>query len=93
VDVNKEGTKAAAVTTVSQAMFCAKTPPKPFEMVVNRPFLFVIADEQTQSILFMGIISIRQTDADFKAYSSNFRLYEFPTSQLRPSAISAGSVS
>ncbi len=25
-------------------------------MIVDRPFLFVIADDQTQSVLFMGVI-------------------------------------
>lgn len=57
VDVDEEGTEAAAVTTVGiTAMSIRVDEPKPFEMVVDRPFLFVIADGQTQSILFTGII-------------------------------------
>jgi serine protease inhibitor len=32
-------------------------PPKPFEMIMDRPFLFVIGDDETKSILFMGIVS------------------------------------
>ena len=57
VEVNEEGTEAAAVTTVGiTAMSIQMDPPRPFEMTVDRPFLFVIADEQTQSILFTGII-------------------------------------
>jgi serpin B len=46
VEVNEEGTEAAAVFR----------PVKPFEMIVDRPFLFVIADDQTKSVLFMGVI-------------------------------------
>jgi len=57
VDVNEEGTEAAAVTTVmlsNRAM--PLRPPKPFEMIVDRPFFFVIGDSETQSILFMGVM-------------------------------------
>ena len=32
-------------------------PPKPFEMIVDRPFLFVISDSATDSILFIGIVN------------------------------------
>ena len=56
VEVNEEGTEAAAVTTVGVARAIAMEPPKPFEMIVDRPFLFVIADDSTKSILFMGVI-------------------------------------
>ncbi|HXI71156.1 MAG TPA: serpin family protein [Verrucomicrobiae bacterium] len=58
VEVSEEGTEAAAVTTVAiTASMAPMDPPKPFKMVVDRPFFFVIADERTQSILFMGLIS------------------------------------
>jgi serpin B len=57
VAVDEEGTEAAAVTTVTMTdLAMPLRPPKPFEMIVDRPFLFVIADEETQSILFTGII-------------------------------------
>ena len=57
VEVNEEGTEAAAITTVNMVGSMAPmNPPKPFEMIVDRPFLFVIADDQTKSILFMGVI-------------------------------------
>jgi serine protease inhibitor len=56
VEVNEEGTKAAAVTTVRMRPTGVFRPEKPFEMIVDRPFLFVIGDDQTQSILFMGVI-------------------------------------
>jgi serpin B len=58
VEVDEEGTEAAAVTTVVMTATMAQlNPPKPFEMIVDRPFVFVIADEQTRSILFMGIVN------------------------------------
>ena len=56
VDVNEEGTEAAAVTTVHMQATGRPLPEKMFEMIVDRPFLFVIADDQTKSILFMGVI-------------------------------------
>ncbi len=57
VAVDEEGTEAAAVTTVIMTdADLPLAPPKQFEMIINRPFLFVIADEETQSILFMGIV-------------------------------------
>ncbi|MGD0253884.1 MAG: serpin family protein [Verrucomicrobiota bacterium] len=56
VDVNEEGTEAAAVTTVGVGALAIIEPVKPFEMIVDRPFFFVIGDDQTQSILFMGVV-------------------------------------
>jgi serpin B len=56
VEVNEEGTEAAAVTTVVVNAMAIREPVKPFEMMVDRPFFFVIGDDQTQSILFMGVI-------------------------------------
>ena len=56
VDVNEEGTEAAAVTTVVVGNSLAMRPVEPFEMIVDRPFVFVIEDSETQSILFMGTI-------------------------------------
>lgn len=49
VDVNEEGTEAAAATAVVRADSAF---PPPF--VVNRPFLFLIRDAQKGTILFMG---------------------------------------
>jgi len=57
VDVNEEGTEAAAVTTVGMTALAIMEPVKPFVMIVDRPFFFVIEDSQTQSILFMGVVS------------------------------------
>lgn len=56
IDVNEEGTEAAAVTGVQ--MEAGSAPPDdPFVMDVNRPFLLAITDNETGVILFMGLIS------------------------------------
>ena len=53
VEVNEEGTEAAAVT--SGGMRVTSFVP-PFNMTVDRPFFCVIRDNQTGTILFMGAI-------------------------------------
>jgi len=54
VEVNEEGTEAAAVTSVGVALTSAQMPEEPFQMVVNRPFFCAIRDNQTGTVLFMG---------------------------------------
>jgi serpin B len=56
VEVNEEGTEAAAVTVGIMRATAVLRPQKPFEMIVDRPFFFVIADDQTKSVLFMGVV-------------------------------------
>jgi serine protease inhibitor len=56
VDVNEEGTEAAAVTGIAVAATALRVPSQPFEMVVDRPFLFLIEDRPTQTILFVGLV-------------------------------------
>ncbi len=57
LDVNEEGTEAAAATSVEVGVTSAPVEPeKPFEMVVDRPFFLAIRDRQTGAILFMGAI-------------------------------------
>jgi serpin B len=55
-EVNEEGTEAAAATAVVMRPMSAQPvrPPRQFEMIVDRPFLVVIRDEATGTILFMG---------------------------------------
>jgi serine protease inhibitor len=59
VEVNEEGTEAAAVTEMATPMSSAfeENPPKPFEMIVDRPFLFAIVDTRSGMILFMGLVN------------------------------------
>jgi serine protease inhibitor len=54
IDVNEEGTEAAAVTSLEMVQESA--PAKSFHMEVNRPFFIAITDEETGTILFMGSI-------------------------------------
>jgi serpin B len=56
VEVNEEGTEAAAATDVNLALTSAMPIVKPFQMIVNRPFFLAIEDSSTHSILFMGAI-------------------------------------
>jgi len=57
VEVNEEGTEAAAVTTAVMQSAARIQPIEPFKMIVDRPFFFVIGDSETQSILFMGLVN------------------------------------
>ncbi len=54
VDVNEEGTEAAAVTTVGVAK--SAEPRGPLAFKVDRPFFCAIADDTTGTILFTGSI-------------------------------------
>lgn len=58
IDVNEEGTEAAAATSVE---FKCTGMPQITNMVVDRPFFFAIRDDQTGTILFMGSVSEPQT--------------------------------
>ncbi|MEG4404704.1 serpin family protein [Microcoleus sp. MON2_D5] len=51
VEVNEEGTEAAAVTVIEMTRSMSA-----FKMNVNRPFFCAIRDNTTGTILFMGII-------------------------------------
>ena len=52
VEVNEEGTEAAAATSVQMFDSC----PDYFGFRVNRPFVFAIRENQSQTILFIGKI-------------------------------------
>jgi serine protease inhibitor len=54
VEVNEEGTEAAAVTDVAVGVTSAPVQKETFELIANRPFLYAIVDKQTGSILFLG---------------------------------------
>jgi serine protease inhibitor len=51
VDVNEEGTEAAAATVVEIRETSA-----PSRVVIDRPFLFAIRERFSGTILFMGLI-------------------------------------
>ncbi|MEO0025944.1 MAG: serpin family protein [candidate division WOR-3 bacterium] len=54
IEVNEEGTEAAAVTSVEMVM--TAIPVNTFNLVFNRPFLFLIQDNTTGTILFIGTV-------------------------------------
>ena len=59
VEVNEKGTEAAAATAVMMAVATSVRMTVPFTPTfqADRPFLFVIRDKKTSSILFMGRIN------------------------------------
>jgi serine protease inhibitor len=58
VEVGEEGTEAAAVTAVefTQSAAVIREDP-PFRMIVDRPFVFAIADARSQMLLFLGVVN------------------------------------
>ena len=53
VKVDEEGAEAAAGTSVSLMTMSAR-PPQPINMVLNRPFIYMIRERETGNILFIG---------------------------------------
>jgi serpin B len=56
VDVNEEGTEAAAVTSIGIGVTSVDPNPPP-TFVADHPFVFVIQDDSTGNILFIGKMS------------------------------------
>ncbi len=54
IEVNEEGTEAAAVTSVEMVM--TAMPVDRFRMVCDRPFLFAIQDKASGALVFLGAV-------------------------------------
>lgn len=54
IDVQEEGTEAAASTAIEAVDSAAVTPKKVLEFKADHPFMFFIEDKRTGCILFMG---------------------------------------
>jgi len=54
VDVNEEGTEAAAATAVTMRLMAIRQPEKPVVFRADHPFMFMIRDTRSGAILFMG---------------------------------------
>jgi serpin B len=52
VDVDEEGTEAAAVTTIGIEL--TSLPPQPKQFVIDKPFIFAIRERTTNTLLFIG---------------------------------------
>lgn len=58
VEVNEEGTEAAAATVVMMtASRAAVDPSEPFRLYADRPFLFAITHTRTGAVLFLGALN------------------------------------
>jgi serpin B len=55
VDVDEQGTRAAAVTVVTAVAVSA--PLDPFDLRLDRPFLWAVEDHRTGTLLFLGIVT------------------------------------
>ena len=52
IKLDEEGTEAAAVTVIGEAESAIPSPPTPFH--ANRPFLYIISEQSTGTISFIG---------------------------------------
>ena len=57
IDVDEQGTEAAAATAVGLRPMALRQEPDPIRMVVDRPFLFAIIDTATGLPLFLGQVT------------------------------------
>jgi serpin B len=55
IETNEEGTEAAAATIVS--IIATSMPPPPLVLNIDHPFLYIIRETTTNSILFMGKVA------------------------------------
>jgi serine protease inhibitor len=56
VDVDERGTRAAAVTVLT-AVAVSFDPTPPFELRLDRPFLWAVEDRRTGTLLFLGTVT------------------------------------
>ena len=57
VDVNENGTEAAAVTSITFTTTSAGNEPPKVYFNVNKPFVFAITEKDTDAILFIGEVN------------------------------------
>lgn len=56
IDVNEEGTEAAAVTAGVMGLTSCAMPVEPVQFKVDRPFMLALMDSKTGEVLFLGSI-------------------------------------
>jgi serpin B len=57
INVDEKGTEAAAATAISMNLTSAPDPEPPYVFKADHPFIYVIMDRSTGTILFMGRLS------------------------------------
>ncbi len=57
IEVDEEGTKAAAATVIVESDTTAILEPEYYEFVADRPFIYVLQDTKTGMILFLGRVN------------------------------------
>jgi serpin B len=57
VDVNEEGTEAAAATGTMMMSMAMSYHSQPINFIVDHPFIFLIRENKSGSILFMGRVT------------------------------------
>ena len=75
IDVTQYGTRASAVTSVVMTPECESMPGPTKNVVLDRPFVYMIIDNNTRLPIFMGAV----TDIDGKIVGYNN--YKVPTSK------------
>lgn len=61
IQVNEEGTEAAAFTGAVAVFASEMKPRRTFKMLVNRPFFFGIGDSRTGKLLFLGTVKMPES--------------------------------
>ena len=56
INVDEKGTEAAALTYLIERNALPETNPKPVEFKVDHPFMYVIYDTKTRTIIFTGCV-------------------------------------
>lgn len=56
IETNEEGTEAAAVTSVEISYTSIGTDPQPVSFIADHPFVYVITEKSTGTILFIGSV-------------------------------------
>jgi serpin B len=63
IDVDEQGTEAAAATAVTMRPMALRRGPEPIPLTVDRPFLFAIYDTATGLPLFLGQVTRPSTES------------------------------
>ncbi|XP_026429109.1 serpin-ZXA-like [Papaver somniferum] len=54
VEIDETGTEADSLADLADDYMCPPSPPPPEDFVADHPFMFIIREEQSGAVLFMG---------------------------------------